>query len=130
VVEGEEEVEVEVELDEDVEEDVVVVVVVVWLTGWAVVWLTGGGFGADGVLPRNAATESPKLEFNSDADASHSITPPKLELYSLEIAVEIVCRVGKSTYPIAAAVELAGAPMKSFTLGLTEIVVAQLAQDS
>jgi hypothetical protein len=69
------------------------------------------------------------LEFNSEADASHNIIPPKFELYWLATAVEIDCKVGRSTYPIAAAVALAGAPMKSLTLGFTEIVDAQLAQE-
>jgi len=46
------------------------------------------------------------------------------------MAVAMVCRVEALTKPEPAALELAGAPMKTLTLGLTEVEVAQLAHEA
>jgi len=54
--------------------------------------------------------------------------PPYVEGYAILIAVAMVSRVSRLTNPLAAARELAGAPMNSFTLGLTEPVDAQVDQ--
>jgi len=54
--------------------------------------------------------------------------PPYVEGYALLTSVAIDSRVARLTNPLPAARGLAGAPMKSFTLGLTEPVDAQVDQ--
>lgn len=111
--------------DVDVDLDDVDVVVVV------VVETTGGG--ASTMVPvawlcTKLPIEPPKLLFKSELEASHSMTPPYCFGKATFIASEMSWSCESDTYPLPAPFELAGAPMNNFTLGLSEVEDAQLAQ--